>query len=122
MIEKLKHFFGISLTLGVARHPSWRQVRNSFIQENPCCAACGSKERLAVHHKIPFMYAPELELSENNLIVLCEGKTINCHFIFGHCFTNWKCYNLNVEEDIRVIKTIRKNAQPKKESLSGPSF
>jgi len=38
---------------------------------------------------------PELEMVETNIIVLCEGDIVNCHFFLGH-FRNWKHFNPDV--------------------------
>lgn len=95
-------------TFGASRSPKWSNIRDDFIRKNPKCVACGSSKQLIVHHKKPFHLFPELELEKENLIVLCEGDVVNCHFLFGHCFNNWKCYNPNVEEDVKIIEKIRK--------------
>lgn len=75
------------------RSPQWRKVRANFLVVNPTCAACGGKEKLEVHHKIPFHVAPELELDPANLITLCESKKmgINCHLFVGHA-GNYRTY------------------------------
>ena len=90
-------------TVGKVRSSEWARVRREFIKKHPECAACGSHllPNLQVHHRKPFHLFPELELDESNLIVLCEdGKgSTNCHFVFGHCMSDWKCYNENVERD-----------------------
>ena len=96
--------------LGAQRSAKWGQVRREFLKRNPKCIACDSSKDLIVHHKKPFHIFPELELLENNFVTLCEGKTVNCHYLFGHCLKNWKCYNVNVEEDIKIIARLRKNA------------
>lgn len=80
------------------RSPKWALVRSRFIVKNPCCAGCGTKENLEVHHKKPFHLSPELELSEDNLIVLCEKPGRNCHYRLGHSF-NWRAYNPFVVDD-----------------------
>lgn len=72
--------------LFASRSPAWTQVRTCYLAENPFCQACGGKEKLEVHHIIPFHEAPHLELEPTNLITLCEsGKYgINCHLFVGH--------------------------------------
>ena len=75
-----------------------------------------SKDKLTVHHKMPFHLDKSMELSLDNLCTLCEGKEVNCHFVFGHCFFSWKCYNPNVEQDIKLIDTIRTCAKMEKET------
>lgn len=80
------------------RSSKWPSVRADVLAKHSCCAACGTTENLEVHHKKPFHLSPELELSEDNLIVLCEKPGRNCHYRLGHCF-NWRAYNPFVVED-----------------------
>lgn len=77
------------------RSSRWSTVRDAFVKAHPACAACGSKDNLNVHHIRPYHVYPELELDRSNLIVLCEGPVVNCHFLFGH-MRNWKSWNPNV--------------------------
>lgn len=71
---------------GTRRAKEWRFVRSNHLAFNPVCEACGGKEKLEVHHIIPFHVAPELELVPSNLITLCESKKkgVNCHLFVGH--------------------------------------
>jgi hypothetical protein len=85
-------------TLGTPRSSKWRGVRVEFLKNNPSCAVCGSKENVVPHHKVPFHADPSLELEPSNLIALCENKSFNCHFFFGH-LKNWVDCNPRVEED-----------------------
>ena len=80
------------------RSSKWGKVRDDFVSKNPECAACGQSEDLQVHHCVPFSVRPDLELDLGNLLVLCEAKSHNCHFIFGH-YLHWSRYNPNVRED-----------------------
>ena len=100
---------------GAVRSPKWRQVRNEFIKNQPYCSACGKTENLTVHHILPFSLFPEKELLKDNFIVLCEGKTVNCHYFWGHCLLSWKCYNRSVVEDIKIVKQLQENAKFKQE-------
>lgn len=86
--------------LGAARSPHWSTVRKQHLEKFPTCAVCGGTEKLNVHHKKPFHLHPELELSMDNLITLCEnGKNgINCHLAFGH-LGSFRSFNENVTED-----------------------
>lgn len=61
---------------------------------------CGGKEKLEVHHIVPFHLNPRLELEPTNLITLCEAKHdgVNCHLLFGH-LGNFKSVNKLVEID-----------------------
>lgn len=83
------------------RNNRWKKIRDSYIENNNACAVCGSKENLAVHHKIPVHVDKSQELNENNFIVLCQNKTMNCHFVFGHLM-NWTKYNPNVVQDAKT--------------------
>ena len=87
---------GISsqIICGVPRSPHWSKLRSEWLKSNNCCVACGSTnlKMLNVHHKKPYHLFPKLELTETNLITLCETPTHNCHFIVGHCL-DWTKYN-----------------------------
>lgn len=87
------------------RSPKWSSVRKEHIKNNPYCIACGSKEKLEVHHKIPVHLNPDLELDPSNLVTLCSDP---CHLIFGH-LKNFKSYNKNVVEDCQVYINKIKN-------------
>jgi len=82
------------------RSSHWETVRKNHLKLQPTCAACGNTKGLQVHHKQPFHIHPELELDENNLITLCEDKSIECHFNIGH-LRDWKSFNPNVEIDAK---------------------
>jgi hypothetical protein len=62
------------------RSSAWSRVRAEFVAEHPDCEACGSREKLNVHHIQPFHIHPELELEPSNLITLCFEH----HFKIGH--------------------------------------
>ena len=79
------------------RSPLWPEVEKKFLKENPTCAACGSKNRLQVHHIKPYHLFPSLELRNDNLITLCMDEN-ECHLLIGHG-DNFKAYNPNVIED-----------------------
>lgn len=101
-------------SFGSIRDNRWPGVRKLYLKDHPVCEACGKKDKLTVHHKHPFFLFPSDELNPENLITLCEGKIMNCHFVFGHCFLTWKCYNPNVVEDVKIISNLRKNAKTEK--------
>ena len=106
---------------GMKRSPKWSALQKQLVKEHPFCSACLKTKNLIAHHKKPFSLFPELELEKSNILILCEGSVVNCHFLWGHCFLNWKSYNENVERDIQIITNLRNNAQPKKESFKNPS-
>jgi hypothetical protein len=57
---------------------------------------------LNAHHIRPFHLFPSLELHPGNLIILCEGAGVNCHFAFGHLL-DWQSYNPAVVEDAAMF-------------------
>jgi hypothetical protein len=70
------------------RSPEWRPLERHFIKKNPNCAYCG-KPAVVVHHKKPFEWFPELELSEDNLISMChEHHGENAHLGFHYISAN----------------------------------
>lgn len=103
MIKTIKHAVNLlrnSLRdVGVSekRSSQWPTVEKHFIEKNPTCAACGGKERLNVHHCMPFHLDKALELDEKNLITLCMGEK-ECHLHIGHS-GSFKLYNPNVRKD-----------------------
>ena len=82
------------------RSPKWPGVEHAHLKLFPTCAACGSSEKLNVHHKRPFHLHPELELDPNNLITLCMEN--DCHIYIGHG-DDFKAYNPNVVEDAATV-------------------
>jgi hypothetical protein len=106
----IKSFFRIESTsvdiLGNKRSTKWPTVRKKYFEKNPTCAACGGKEEIQIHHCIPFHLDMTKELSEDNLISLCDKN--NCHFMFGHLCC-WYSYNPNVREDAAKILEKIKN-------------
>lgn len=89
---------------GTNRSPGWKKIRDQFIKDNPCCAACGSGKKLEVHHIEPFHLNPSRELDIANLIVLCSS----CHFVFGHLM-DYSSWNIDIIEDSKVYLNKVKN-------------
>jgi hypothetical protein len=87
------------------RASEWRRVRAAHLAKHPACEVCGRAQNLAVHHIFPVSIAPELELTESNLITLCETS---CHFMFGH-FLNYHCYNRNVRKMAAAFRREMRN-------------
>ena len=84
------------------RSPSWRKVRSEHIKQQPFCQACGSKNKLEVHHIEPYNINPDRELDPTNLITLCK----TCHFVFGHLM-DYKSWNPSVINDcVSYLKKI----------------
>ena len=84
---------------GEPRSSKWEKTRSDFVAEHNQCSCCKTKKVLQVHHIEPFHNHPEKELDVNNLITLCA----TCHFVFGH-LKNWRSYNPNVLEDVKVFR------------------
>lgn len=91
---------------GVNRSNKWPSKRAEFVAVHPKCECCGRRTNLNVHHIKPFHLFPELELVDENLITLCEGGPINCHYLAGHCGVGWSTYSRNVHEQIRAIGSL----------------
>ena len=77
------------------RSSGWSKVRKEHLKLHHCCAACGKKDKLEVHHKLPVHKYPELELNPANLVTLCADP---CHIMFGH-LKYWKSWNVDVQKD-----------------------
>ena len=84
-----------------ARSSKWRSLSNEFLA-GKVCACCGRKEKLVAHHILPVHEFPEHELDEQNLIPLCEGRTVNCHLAVGHLF-DWRSFNADAVSDAKYI-------------------
>jgi 5-methylcytosine-specific restriction enzyme A len=78
--------------LGLKRSGKWPAVRRAHLAHEDWCRWCGSQKDLEVHHISPFHVHPELELTDANLITLCETMGVECHLRHGH-FGNWKTFN-----------------------------
>ena len=100
------------------RSPHWSRTRAAFLKKHPTCAACGRKEDLNVHHKIPFNVQPKLELVESNLITLCEHETWNCHLVIGHA-GSWKRFVPNVDEIAEMALEVLKSRMVDKNNNGG---
>lgn len=104
MIKLIKHAVNLvkhslrDVGTGKQRSPHWHTVEKHFLETNPTCAACGGKEKLNVHHCVPFHLDPEKELDPNNLITLCMKMGQECHLLIGHG-GSFKAFNENVRED-----------------------
>lgn len=89
MLKTLQHGYNLvrhalrDVGTGAKRSSKWPTLEKHFLAANPTCAACGSKNRLNVHHCKPFHLDPALELDPNNLITLCMD-TKECHLYLGH--------------------------------------
>jgi HNH endonuclease len=99
MAFTLTHLFNLARhalrKINEVRSPRWPKLEKEFLAKYPTCAACGSKKRLNVHHKMPFHLDPDMELEESNLITLCMDK--DCHLLIGHG-DDFRAYNPKVVE------------------------
>ena len=87
-------------TQGQKRSAKWPSVRKEHLRTHGTCAVCGGKQKLNVHHILPFHLDRQKELDAENLITLCEGNsTINCHLRFGHWGNFARKYNPCIRED-----------------------
>jgi 5-methylcytosine-specific restriction endonuclease McrA len=84
------------------RSKEWFNVRKIHLAWFPACAACNSRDKLEVHHVVPFHINPELELAADNLITLCA----HCHLVIGH-LRDYKIYNDNVVRDAKEWQSKR---------------
>jgi len=107
VLKSIKHYYRVKKSdlrekkKSKKRSSQWDETRDLFISLNPICAACGSNEKLQVHHILPFNHYPELELELKNLITLCMG-TNECHLNLGHC-DNFRLYNPNIVIDAKLF-------------------
>ena len=93
------------LCFGIPRSGKWPGVRTQYLKINPFCAACGSTEKLEVHHVVPYHQDRSKELDFENMITLCMGSG-RCHFVHGHLLS-WKSHNKDVRMDsIRYYRKI----------------
>lgn len=100
IIKNIKDVIQGKADLGAKRSNQWPTTRKKHLVTNPFCAVCGGKEKIEVHHKVPFHTDPSLELEPSNLITLCESKShgVVCHLFIGHS-GNYKKINENVDAD-----------------------
>lgn len=103
MIQFLKDLFrGYPVFGGAVRSGQWSTFRKKFL-EGKVCAVCNGTKKLELHHLKPFNQFPELELSPDNVLPLCEsGKNgIMCHLFVGH-LGNYKKINPDAIKDSMI--------------------
>ena len=93
--------FRVVIPFGVPRDSAWPSLRKLHLRDYPTCACCGSKNKLQVHHMLPYHLHPMLELDPRNLMTLCDDPKSRCHFIFGH-LRNYRSYNPTVKSDVAI--------------------
>jgi 5-methylcytosine-specific restriction endonuclease McrA len=84
-------------SFGAERSSKWPKVRAEHLQRNPECIACGRRDKLEVHHCVPFHIAPDRELDPTNLVSVCATP---CHLVHGH-YLSWLRYNPEVVADCK---------------------
>lgn len=82
-------------SFGAARSSQWPKVRAEHLKRNPTCIACGRRQKLEVHHVVPFHLDPSRELSPDNLVSVCDTP---CHLVHGH-YLSWHRWNPTVVAD-----------------------
>ena len=96
---------------GKRRSSKWPALRKRFLAEFPACAACGRTENVVPHHIAPYHVFPERELDWDNLIALCENKTLSCHLWLGHA-GNFHWWNPSVRDDSWWFSAVLDGRQP----------
>lgn len=109
--NSVRKLFGFEpLYGGQARSSEWPRLRAAFLKANPKCAACGRAESVVPHHIKPYHKFPELELVWDNLVSMCEWKTMNCHLWLAHG-GRWDWWNPSVVDDAwwfsKVLSSVR---------------
>ncbi len=105
--------------LGLPRSPKWPEFRQTILKAQPWCSACGRTDAIEVHHIQPFHIQPQMELQTTNVIVLCEGDVMHCHYMLGHRGWSWKDFDPNCVEFVGLV---RQHLDKLVDSHRGPVF
>lgn len=99
--------------VGEPRARGWPNLRAKHLQVHPECLACGQRDRLQVHHVVPFSVDPSKEMDPENLVTLCtDGPgNCNCHLIFGHLGDFRSRGNPNVRRDAARFREMLKSVK-----------
>ena len=89
-VALLCHCQAVRLAYSGDRSGQWQGARALHLSIEPQCAACGTTDRLEVHHVTPFAENPALELEQTNMITLCRLHGSGCHWRLGHGGANWR--------------------------------
>ena len=84
------------------RSSKWPKVEKDFLSKHPECEACGGKDRLNIHHIVPFHIDQSLELDESNLITMCMGAN-ECHLRIAHS-GNFRYWNPDVRHICKELQ------------------
>jgi 5-methylcytosine-specific restriction endonuclease McrA len=95
-LGKLLDLVASALAVMQGRSSRWPAVRKAHLRAFPACAACGTRHRLEVHHRLPVSWpgGKARELDPTNLLTLCEG----CHLLVGH-LADFRSANWDVVAD-----------------------
>lgn len=88
-------------SFGAQRSGQWPKVRAEHLRKHPECMACGRKEKVEVHHCVPFHLDKSRELDPSNLVTLCDTP---CHLVHGH-YLSWQRYNPEVVHDCQRYRS-----------------
>jgi len=123
MISTIKHLYRTyqhtnrDKHLETERSPHWPTVEKHWLEKQPTCQACGGKEKLAVHHKVPWHKNKDLELDETNFITLCMAQDRHCHLLVAHG-NNYKCWvDTVVELSAEVLNAYKQSDMKLVQSL-----
>lgn len=112
MPDAIDHGLVVAQKHGIERSPKWPATQEAYRKAHPYCAACGSAEKIQIHHVYPFhevvaVGRPDLELDWRNLISLCENPGMDCHLKVGH-LGFFQSYNPSVREmsDARLLGVV----------------
>jgi len=93
----------------VKRSGKWPKVMHAHLAKHPECAVCGRKDKVNVHHQLPYHLYPEFELRANNLVTLCI-EPHDCHLLWGH-LGDFKGYNPTIRADAEIFRFKRETAK-----------
>lgn len=80
------------------RSPKWPALAREHLRREPFCRACGTREGVVPHHKVPVHLDPSRELDPDNLVTLCPAH----HLELGHG-RDWRAFSPHVEADADLI-------------------
>ena len=113
IIHGINYLRSVTRDIGLPkRSPQWHKLEKTFLESNPTCEVCGSKNKLNVHHIKPFHLHPELELDPKNLITLCMDKK-ESHLRIGHG-SDFKAFCSQIKKYAEEINSKEKIVKCKK--------
>ena|SRR3990167_1421133 len=103
MIQRILNWFWPDKLFGAVRDPRWPKLRDWYFSKNLFCEICGKRGKI-IHHIYPFFLFPELELSSENLITVCDF----CHLNFAH-LGSFHSYEKDIKKIAKMWQEKRKN-------------